>query len=78
MPNVFDENGFRGQIYTDDHLPPHIHVFKAGSELIIFIDGDKPTIRRNKGMDAKMARKALSLVVKYQEQALKVWEEIHG
>lgn len=78
MPRVFDENGFRGQIYSDDHIPPHIHVFKSGFELIISLQGDVPMIRRNKGMSLRDAKKALALVTKYQAEALEIWEEIHG
>lgn len=79
MPKVFDESGFRGQIYTDDHEPPHIHVFKAGAEIIVLLLGDQaPAIRRNKGMSLRDAKRALALVAEHQEEALRIWEEIHG
>jgi len=30
MPTVLKKDGFR--IYPNDHLPAHVHVFKAGRE----------------------------------------------
>jgi hypothetical protein len=31
MPTVFREAGFEVRIYTLDHPPPHVHVWKAGA-----------------------------------------------
>jgi hypothetical protein len=36
MPTVLREAGFDVRIYTFDHLPPHVHVAKAGA--IVKID----------------------------------------
>jgi hypothetical protein len=31
MPTVIREGGFEVRIYTLDHPPPHVHVWKAGA-----------------------------------------------
>ena len=33
MPTVLREAGFEVRIYTFDHRPPHVHVWKAGAVL---------------------------------------------
>lgn len=30
MPTIFKQNGFRFFFYSNDHLPRHIHIEKAG------------------------------------------------
>lgn len=35
MPTIITKNGFRIVIYPDDHLPPHVHVFKSDQEVKI-------------------------------------------
>jgi histidinol phosphatase-like PHP family hydrolase len=33
MPTILRQDGFAICINTDDHEPPHVHVFKAGVEV---------------------------------------------
>ena len=32
MPKILEINGYKFYLYTDDHLPIHVHVWKGGSE----------------------------------------------
>ena len=51
-------------IYNDDHLPMHVHVFKAEGEVIINL-GDAttpPWVRRNINMKVRTERRALEIV----------------
>jgi hypothetical protein len=54
MPTVLDVDGFRIVIYLPDreHGPAHVHVFRAGAELIVALGaiGEQPTVTRNRGM----------------------------
>jgi Domain of unknown function (DUF4160) len=34
---AFRQDGFRFIIYPNDHLPAHVHVFKGGAEVSIFL-----------------------------------------
>jgi len=80
MPTVLRKNGFKFQIYTDDHIPAHMHVFKAGNEVVINI-GDrttKPWVRENKGMKRKDQDQAVVIASEFQEFLLEQWGEIHG
>lgn len=76
MAKVFRENGFTGEIFPLDHHPPHIHVLKAGGEVVISIV-DFSVIRIKK-LTNRDIRKALALVEKYQAAAWEKWEDYHG
>ncbi|HEY5425715.1 MAG TPA: DUF4160 domain-containing protein [Candidatus Tumulicola sp.] len=39
MPTIVREDGYEIQIYTRDHLPPHVHVRKAGAEARFALQG---------------------------------------
>lgn len=63
-------------IFTNDHRPAHVHVFKAGTEAVLTI---VPVgLRENYRMSKKNLRKALEIVAANQEQLLQAWTEIHG
>jgi Domain of unknown function (DUF4160) len=49
MPTGLRQDGFDVMIYTDDHPPAHVHVFKAGEEIIIDL-GDESVARPKSGI----------------------------
>ena len=67
-------------IYTDDHPPAHVHVFRAGEEVIINLGDEvtKPEIRENKGMSNRGMRNALRIVAENQLFLLVEWRRIHA
>jgi len=44
MPNVLRKNGFQIIIWTHDHLPIHLHIFKGNGELIVNLGNDEADI----------------------------------
>lgn len=79
MPTIINEAGFRIIIYPDDHLPPHVHVIKANEEVKIALGNEEvPPFLIESWMGKKNAKKALKLVMAYQEILINAWEEIHG
>lgn len=80
MGTVLLQDGFAVMIFVHDHLPPHVHIFKAGEQLIINLGGanTKPTVRENKGMTNQNERRALKLAAIHQPQLLLEWERLHG
>lgn len=76
MPTVLREGGFDVMIYTNDHRPPHVHVWKAGGE--IMIDLDPVGIVRVEGMKRKDAARAVEIVEENRDDLLERWREIHG
>ena len=77
MPTIFRQDGFRITIFTDDHMPPHVHIFKSGAE--VKIELIEPKIVKVEGkISSKDVVKAYDLVVDRQLEFLEKWEEIHG
>ena len=80
MPTVFKQAGFQVRIHSDDHPPAHVHVWKAGDEIVIDLGADNvpPSIRENKTMRRSDARRAVLLVEDNQEVLLEEWRAMHG
>lgn len=81
MATILKKDGFLVRIYTNDHLPSHVHVIKADEEAKINLGNENQepnfvTISAN--MSNKDAHKALELVTKHQLFLLQKWREIHG
>jgi hypothetical protein len=77
MPTIIRQNGFRIVIFPNDHIPPHVHVFKSGAEVRIEI-GEEPTLLSVEGkIGNKDLAKALNLVIEHQIELLEKWKEIH-
>ena len=63
-------------IFTNDHQPAHVHVFKAGAEAVINLA--PMSIRENYRMPKKDLRKAVEIVASHRELLRQAWREIHG
>ena len=74
------EQGFIFQIWPNDHNPPHTHVFKAGTEVEIYLgDGTAcPNVKKIKKMENRDVIKALPLTAENQQVLLEKWRSIHG
>jgi Domain of unknown function (DUF4160) len=79
MPSILRVEGFDFRIYFNDHLPAHVHVFKAEGQAKISIGSVSglPELLQVKGMSRGNAKRSLELVVEYQDVLLAKWEEIH-
>ncbi len=67
-------------IRTSDHLPPHVHVLKAGGEVKISLGGDTvaPAVIENWRLSAGDVLRAYQIVAANQALLLKKWRQIHG
>lgn len=81
MPTVHREDEFRVLVYPNDHLPRHVHVFKADGEVIIQLgsEAESPLIDQIYGdISNKDVARALQLVQANQVKLLESWKKIHG
>lgn len=80
MPAVVRQDGFDVRIYTNDHIPSHVHVVKAKEEVVIDLgdENNAPEVRENRGMKNKNMRRALEIVNEHQTELLAEWRRIHG
>lgn len=80
MPTILRQAGFRVMIYVADHPPAHVHVKKAGGELIVNLGDEEtaPSIRANNSMAKSDERQAVRIVEDNQDGFLIAWRELHG
>lgn len=79
MPTVIREAGLRIVIYTDDHPPPHVHIFGAGETKVALSGQDgAPAVVRIVGADRRESRLALEIVREKRDYLLERWKDIHG
>jgi hypothetical protein len=80
MPTVLSQDGYDVRIYPNDHKPGHVHVWKAGKEMVINLGDDDhmPSVREVRGMRRSDVAKALRIVFEHQSYLIKEWERING
>ena len=80
MPTVLRQAGFDFMVYTHDHTPAHVHIWKGGNELIVNLGDDiqSAAIRENNGMSRAEAKRAWQIVVAQRDFLSEEWENIHG
>jgi len=65
MPTVLQEDGFDVMIYTHDHEPKHVHVFRAEGEITINLED--LSVRSSYEMKGKDARRAQEIVAENRD-----------
>ena len=80
MPTIMRENGWSVHIYTDDHVPPHVHVTRPDGYAKVHLVGDDgaPEVVKIRGLSDHEAWRALAIVYKHQQRLLREWRNIHG
>ena len=82
MPTVLRAAGFRVVIYLPprEHEPPHVHVWKAGGEVVVELTtaGRPQTIRSVSDMRTVDVIKAFRLVETQTEYLLTCWRQYHA
>jgi Domain of unknown function (DUF4160) len=89
MPKIIEdlENNLFVYIYTNDHIPAHVHIFKGRKndsnqkevKINIGSPSDRPyVVTASEEMKNKDIVAALKLVAANQEMLLNKWQEIHG
>jgi hypothetical protein len=79
MVTVLRAHGLRVVIFTNDHLPAHVHVFGDGEAKIDLLGADGiPELIWGDAMSRGEIRRALRIVTEQQAFLLARWEDIHG
>jgi hypothetical protein len=82
VPTVHEEAGFQVRIYLPprEHEPPHVHVVKAGTEVVIRL-GDAqalPEVQEVYGMRRADVMRAYRIVEANRMMLLEKWRNLHG
>ena len=72
MATVLRIEGFVVRIWSHDHLPCHVHIFKGNGECVINLIGanGNPELREFYGMKRQELAKAIQIVYDYQENRI--------
>jgi hypothetical protein len=77
MPTVLREAGCEVRIYTFDHRPPHVHVWKAGAVLKIDL-ATHEAIEIIGAISDRDVKRAERLVARHTARLKRAWTRIHG
>jgi hypothetical protein len=77
MPTVLREAGFEVRIYTFDHPPAHVHVWKAGAVLKIDLI-TRQVIEIIGAISDRDVKRAERLVARHATRQKREWTKIHG
>ena len=75
MPTIIRENGFEIRIYTDDHEPPHVHIYKSGKRAKMTL---QPVVVIATEMNMKQTKQVELLVYKHLDKLLEAWKFYNG
>ena len=80
MATVLRIDGYVVRIWSNDHLPRHVHVFKDKGECVINLVGKdgNPELREFYDLKRKEVAKAIRIVADNQEKLIEAWNRIHG
>lgn len=83
MAEIFRADGCVVKVFSNDHVPAHVHVSSAEQEIKIDISGTEATVlesgKRRRKADARFAKRALRLVNNRFAEVKAAWEAIqHG
>ena len=77
MPTVIRQAGFELRIYTLDHPPPHVHVWKAGA--VVKIDLATAEVVEVAGaISDRDVKRAERLVARNSARLKREWAKLHG
>jgi hypothetical protein len=77
MPTVIRQAGFEVRIYTLDHPPPHVHVWKAGA--VVKIDLATAEVVEVAGaISDRDVKRAERLVARNSARLKREWAKLHG
>lgn len=75
-PTILRQDGYQVMIFANDHLPPHVHVRRAGSVARIRLDPVE--VLHNQGYNVRELGQIMAIVSQHQAALLLAWKEIHG
>jgi Domain of unknown function (DUF4160) len=79
MPTVHRAGSLRFVVFPDDHGPPHVHVFSAGGEAKLLLEGSegRPALLWARGMNRGKLRQAMSETLAHRSKLLLAWHRVH-
>ena len=76
MPKVVEEAGYQIVVFSNDHLPAHVHALKEGKAAKFTLT--PVALYENGGFSDKMVREAIDIIRRHKGHCWRVWHETHG
>ena len=74
MPKIFEQDGYRFFIYSNEHRPIHAHVRYGGGEAVFDIEA-AVELRESHGLKVHELAKAQKLAEEHRELIIEKWHE---
>jgi hypothetical protein len=74
MPRIFEKDGFRFFIYSNEHGPIHVHVRNGDGEAV-FLIGSKIQLRESWGLKVNELARAEKLAEEHKDLIVRTWNE---
>lgn len=68
-------DGYDVRIYTDDHFPAHVHVFKGGKRVQVYLDPIE--FEDNYGFNTRELGRIRDLIEENMDLLVRVWVRYH-
>lgn len=68
-------DGYDVRIFTDDHLPAHVHVFKGGKQVQVYLEPIE--FENNRGFNTRELGRIHELIEDNMELLQAVWIQYH-
>jgi hypothetical protein len=78
MVTVHRAYGYRFVMFTNDHGPPHVHVFGGGGEAKIVLGQTEVTVEWVAGIGRGDLRRIMEEAGRERARLLDAWSTIHG
>lgn len=69
--------GFTIRVYSDDHQPAHVHIFRGGAEIRVYLRGNREHESLAGHMGDADVRRALRIVDERHQELLALWKKYH-
>ena len=74
MPKIFEQDGYRFSIYSNEHRPIHVHVRCGGGEAVFDVEA-AVELRESHGLKVHELAKAQKLAEEHRELIIEKWHE---
>jgi hypothetical protein len=78
MGEIVRKNGLILIVRSNDHIPPHVHIFSTDAEVRILLDEQQTVLSVKGKLNNKKVRRARALVREYLTECVRLWEDNHG
>jgi hypothetical protein len=74
MPTLFEIDGYRFFLYSNEHRPIHVHVRRGGGEAVFEVENGVE-LRESQGLKVQELARAEQLALEHRQRIIDGWHE---